>query len=82
MKRLWLALSFGLASGFLGGAALAHSTGDEAKSVAECQKFAGTASHGLRGECLKCVQRAKAHHFHSTETGANRCQPSDAKLTK
>ena len=78
MKRLWLAAAFSL----LGGVALAHSTGDEAKSVAECQKFPGTASFGVRGECLKCVQRAKPHHFHPNEAAANRCQPTDAKLVR
>lgn len=54
--------------------AIAHSSGDEARKVADCEKFPGTASAGVRGECLKCVQRPKPHHFHAKETGDKRCQ--------
>ena len=59
--------------------ALAHSTGHESRTPADCEKLPGTATGGERGNCLKCVQRPKPHHFHPDMAKGERCHPDDGK---
>jgi hypothetical protein len=74
---------FGLSVGFfLFGSvpALAHSTGHESRTKAECQKLPGTARRGERGNCLRCVQRPKGKwHYHPDYKGGKRCRPDNGK---
>lgn len=59
--------------------ALAHPTGHESRTVADCEKLPGTATSGERGGCLACVQRPKPHHFHPDMTAGDRCHPDNGK---
>lgn len=77
LKRL--ALSCALALSLGGSAAFAHDTGHESRSVTDCEKLPGTGKKGLRGACLRCVQRPKKHHFHPDYPGGRRCRPDNGK---
>ncbi len=59
--------------------AFAHSTGHESRTVAGCEKLPGTASKGERAQCLRCIQRAKPHHYHPDYPKGNRCRPDNGK---
>ena len=59
--------------------ALAHNTGHESRTVAECEKLPGTQEAGERGMCLKCVARPVKHHYHPDYPAGNRCRPDDGK---
>jgi hypothetical protein len=59
--------------------ALAHDTGHESRTPADCEKLPGTAAKGERGECLKCVARPQKHHFHPDNPVGKRCRPDDGK---
>lgn len=52
--------------------ALAHPTGNEARSVSECDVLPGTALGGARGDCLRCIGRAH-YHYHSDLPRRDRC---------
>jgi hypothetical protein len=52
--------------------ALAHSTGNEARSPSECDVLPGTALAGARGECLRCINRGH-YHYHSELPRRQRC---------
>jgi hypothetical protein len=73
----------GLSVGFFlvgAGAVLAHSTGHESRTAADCEKLPGTASRGERGNCLKCVQRPKGKwHFHPDYPKGKRCRSDNGK---
>jgi len=55
--------------------ALAHSTGDEARTPEQCAKFAPP----MRGHCLECVGRPRPHHFHPGAPAGARCRPNDGR---
>jgi hypothetical protein len=58
--------------------ALAHPTGHESRTQADCEKLPGTAEKGERGHCLKCVKDG-AHHFHPDMKSGDRCHPDNGK---
>ncbi len=60
-------------------AVLAHSTGHESRTVADCEKLPGTAAAGERGQCLRCVQRPKPHHYHPDMAKGDRCHPDTGR---
>jgi hypothetical protein len=59
--------------------AMAHPTGHESRSVADCERLPGTDAAGERGQCLRCVQRPKPHHFHPDMVKGDRCHPDDGR---
>lgn len=59
--------------------AVAHNTGHESRTAAECERLPGTADKGERGMCLKCVARPEKHHYHPDYPAGNRCRPDDGK---
>ena len=59
--------------------ALAHDTGHESRTIADCEKLPGNAQKGERGACLKCVARPKKHHFHPDGKAGARCRPDNGK---
>ncbi len=61
---------------------LAHSTGHESRTAAECERLPGTAKEGERAGCLACVGRNNAkmkYHFHPEYPAGNRCRPDNGK---
>ena len=60
-------------------AALAHSTGHESRSAADCEKLPGTAKDGERGGCLACVSRKGKFHFHPDAAAGKRCKRDNGK---
>jgi len=82
MRRLHKLLIAGAALGMLGGLtplALAHDTGHESRTVADCEKLPGTAAAGERSQCLACVHRPEKHHYHPDYPPGNRCRPDNGK---
>lgn len=61
------------------GVALAHSTGHESRTAAECEKLPGTARKGERAGCLRCVARKAKHHWHPDYAAGKRCRPDNDK---
>ena len=59
--------------------AIAHSTGHESRTVADCEKLPGTDVAGERGQCLRCVQRPHPHHFHPDMAKGDRCHPDNGR---
>ncbi len=59
--------------------ALAHDTGHESRTPADCEKLPGTAKTGERGACLACVARKAKHHYHPDYPAGNRCRPDNGK---
>jgi hypothetical protein len=59
--------------------ALAHSTGHESRTVAECEKLPGSQVAGERAQCLSCVQRPKPHHYHPDYPPGSRCRPDNGQ---
>lgn len=58
---------------------LAHNTGHESRTVAQCEKLPGTAKTGERGGCLACVTRPAKHHYHPDYPAGERCRPDNGK---
>lgn len=78
--KVWILM--GAAALMLAGAAplaLAHKTGHESRTVADCEKLPGTQAAGERGQCLRCVERPVKHHYHPDYPPGNRCRPDDGK---
>jgi hypothetical protein len=59
------------------GVAAAHSTGHESRTVAECERLPGTQMAGERGQCLRCVERPRPHHYHPDMVRGDRCHLND-----
>jgi hypothetical protein len=59
--------------------AVAHSTGHESRTVAECERLPGTQEQGERAQCLRCVTRPKKHHYHPDYPPGERCRPDNGK---
>ena len=78
MKRAAMVMAFSLVAG-AGAASLAHPTGHESRTVADCEKLPGTEKSGERGQCLACVTRPAKHHYHPDYPAGNRCRPDDGK---
>jgi hypothetical protein len=80
MKKLYAAL---FTTAFLVGAAaplaVAHSTGHESRTPAQCERLPGTAKVGERGQCLACVTRPAKHHYHPDYPPGSRCRPDNGK---
>ncbi len=80
MKTLMTALALSLS---LGGAALAHDTGSESRTPAQCERLPGTEARGMRAACLRCVQkvgrRGRKFHFHPDYAGGRRCRPDNGR---
>ncbi|MSP58905.1 MAG: hypothetical protein EXR72_00935 [Myxococcales bacterium] len=78
MKRqIGIALG-GLAAGLVLGLAptvLAHPTGHESHTAADCEKLPSPE----RQQCLKCVTRPIKHHYHPDYPAGTRCRPDDGK---
>jgi hypothetical protein len=74
-----LAACLALALALPAGAALAHPTGHESRTVSECEKLPGTATRGERAQCLRCVQRPRKMHFHPDYPAGKRCRPDNGK---
>ena len=56
--KAWILVGAGAL--ILAGAALfavAHKTGHESRTVADCEKLPGTQAAGERAQCLRCVER-------------------------
>jgi hypothetical protein len=60
-------------------AALAHSTGHESRTPAQCEKLPGTARRGERAQCLRCVNRPKKRHYHPDYPAGRRCRPDNGR---
>jgi hypothetical protein len=76
MNRFFGALC---AASLLAVPALAHSTGHESRTPAQCEKLPGNAKTGERAQCLKCVARHTKHHYHPDYPAGDRCRPDDGK---
>ena len=76
MKKILLGL--GVMGLLAGGVAIAHSTGHESRTPADCEKLPGTATTGERAGCLKCVSQPKMH-FHPDYPAGDRCRPDNGK---
>jgi len=66
----------------IGSVAIAHSTGHESRTNADCEKLPGTATTGERGGCLACIAKNTASqkfHYHPDYPAGNRCRPDDGK---
>jgi len=59
--------------------AVAHSTGHESRTVAECERLPGTQEQGERAQCLRCVTRPKKHHYHPDYPAGERCRPDNGR---
>ena len=72
----WCALAV-----LLGGAsyAVAHNTGHESRTPAQCERLPGTQKVGERGQCLACVTRPAKHHYHPDYPAGDRCRPDNGK---
>ena len=55
--------------------AMAHSTGHESRTVADCEKLPTPE----RQACVQCVTRPVKHHFHPDYPPGARCRPDDGK---
>jgi hypothetical protein len=60
-----------------GSVALAHNTGHESRTRAECERLPGTTTTGERANCLACISRQGKWHYHSDYAAGNRCRPDD-----
>jgi hypothetical protein len=76
-KLLWRLALLGIVSFPV--LALAHSTGHESRTVAECERLPGTQMEGERAQCLKCVTRPVKHHYHPDYPRGERCRPDNGK---
>ena len=73
--RIWLAL-LGLATiSGVGAVALAHDTGHESRTVAQCELLPTPE----RQACVKCVTRPVKHHYHPDYPAGERCRPDNGK---
>jgi hypothetical protein len=61
--------------GCAGGIAIAHDTGHESRTIADCEKLPTPE----RGHCVECVQRPVKHHYHPDYPAGNRCRPDNGK---
>ena len=83
MKNFFRAVT--ISALLLGGAgeALAHDTGHESRAPAQCEVLPGTASRGLRANCLRCVsktgRRGRRFHFHPDNPRGRRCRPDNGR---
>lgn len=78
--RAWIVMGVGaLMLAAAAPLALAHDTGHESRTPAQCERLPGTATTGERGNCLKCVARPVKHHYHPDYPPGNRCRPDDGK---
>ena len=59
--------------------AVAHNTGHESRTAAECEKLPGNAKEGERAQCLACVARREKHHYHPDYPAGDRCRLDDGK---
>ncbi len=78
MKKAVMVLAFCLTAG-AGASVLAHSTGHESRTVADCEKLPGTEKAGERGQGLACVTRPAKHHYHPDYPAGERCRPDNGK---
>lgn len=58
---------------------LAHDTGHESRTPAQCERLPGTQAVGERAQCLRCVTRPVKHHFHPDYPAGARCRPDNGK---
>jgi len=77
MKKLIL-ITFTVVAlmGMLMSSIMAHKTGNERRTVAQCKALA---KKGKRKACIACVKRPKPHHFHPKYAAGKRCRPNDGK---
>jgi hypothetical protein len=59
------------------GRACAHANGHESRTVADCERLPGSQAAGERGQCLRCVQRPRPHHYHPDMVRGDRCHPDN-----
>jgi hypothetical protein len=78
MRRIIGGLGLAAALG-LSAVALAHNTGHESHTVADCEKLPGTQRVGERGQCIACVTRKEKHHYHPDYPPGERCRPDNGK---
>jgi hypothetical protein len=78
IHRYVLAAAVTLAGLGTGLTALAHSTGHESRTPAQCNLLPGTATTGERGHCLACVARGNTH-WHPDYPQGNRCRPDNGQ---
>jgi hypothetical protein len=78
IRVLFMAIGLALVGG-VAGFALAHSTGQEIRTVAACQRLPGTEQAGERANCIRCVTRPRPHHFHPEFPPGERCRPDNGK---
>ena len=57
-----------------GGVVLAHRTGNERRTPAECRALRDPARQRA---CLACIARSRPHHYHPLQTEGWRCDPND-----
>ena len=80
MKRGLLIGTLALLFAGAGSLAFAHSTGHESRTVADCEKLPGTQVAGERGQCLRCVERPRPHHYHPDMLKGDRCHPDNGRV--
>jgi hypothetical protein len=56
--------------------ASAHWTGNERRTVAQCEKLD---SKGKVKACIRCVQKTPPHHYHPLNPKGQRCRPNNGK---
>jgi hypothetical protein len=56
-------------------AAIAHSTGHESRTVAQCERLPTPE----RQACIQCVTRPVKHHFHPDYPPGARCRPDNGR---
>jgi hypothetical protein len=56
------------------GTVLAHRTGNERRTVPQCNALRDPAR---RAACLACIARPRPHHYHPLQTEGWRCDPND-----
>ena len=73
--KIWIAAAVLLTLGAGVPLALAHETGHESRTVAQCELLPTPE----RQACVQCVSRPLKHHFHPDYPAGNRCRPDNGK---
>lgn len=72
-KRVGAALAVAVVT-LASGVVLAHRTGNERRTPAECRALRDPVR---QRQCLVCIARPRPHHYHPLQTEGWRCDPND-----
>jgi hypothetical protein len=72
--RRWLSLVVLSAATLMGATLLAHPTGNERRTAAECRALRDPQRQRA---CMACIARPRPHHYHPLQTEGWRCDPND-----